>query len=503
MRGFKKILSSEWIVVIFLFLVAAGIRLIPEIKAGIWPIGYDTSNTYAAEITSYHGPLINFLKTANLLYFFFLPFKAFGISPEMIMKIFGPLLFSGLVLSFYFFCRKFIKFDKIKSLIILLLFIFQLAALRLSWDLYRNELGLIFLLFGLIYLPEIKKTKNLIFISLAAVLVTLSNELATVLFLIILFIDAIYLLFKRDWEGSISVLIPLVASSAIFVIVINSSGQVLYDPHVFFTGEKNYFWRYFYRYDALMSYKYLSWLIGSLFWLLYGFLLPLAILGFWKLKKNIVLMTMVIWLLFGTFSSLLFFGKGIIVWERWMFMLVFPLVIFTVEGAFWLGKLVKIKWLALTLAIIFWTVYLGFFISRAWPFLTANYIDVKPPLANDELNSYFPRTMILNSIGINETADTVKAIEWLDNDAPSGSVILVDNRYRGMMITHFKIDDRYIITNPWSETIQSSNLEAVKKTNYWPIYLIWNISKAVPGFDRVNNFGNRGIYKALPEFREQ
>ena len=44
-------------------------RAIPEIKAGIWPIGYDTFNTYAAELVTYQGPLINWLKTANLIYF--------------------------------------------------------------------------------------------------------------------------------------------------------------------------------------------------------------------------------------------------------------------------------------------------------------------------------------------------------------------------------------------------------------------------------------------------
>ena len=82
MRGIKKFFSSDWTVAIFLFILAAVIRAIPQIKAGIWPIGYDTFNTYSAELSSYNGPLINFVKTANILYFLFLPFKALGLSSE-------------------------------------------------------------------------------------------------------------------------------------------------------------------------------------------------------------------------------------------------------------------------------------------------------------------------------------------------------------------------------------------------------------------------------------
>lgn len=511
MKTLKNFFSSDWAVAIFLFLVAAGIRLVPEIKAGIWPIGYDTFNTYAAELSSYNGPLINFFKTANILYFFFLPFKALGVSPDLIVKIFGPFFYGGLIISFYFFARKFLNFSVLKAFLLVLLTTFQLAGLRLSWDLYRNELGLIFLFWGLIYLPGIARTKNLVLFVLFAALVTLSNELVAVLLLIILLVYAVYYLFQKKWEELISVATVLVICGIIFSIVISSSSQVLYSSQVFFTGEKNYFWRYFYRYNAEIPYDYLKQIIGQLFWLLYGWVIPFAVVGLWYLRKNLVLWVMLIWLLFGTFSSLIFLGNGLIVWERWLFMLVFPVVVYAAEGIFQLGRLIgrlgnfskKLPYFAIGLATIFWIGYLGLFIWRSWGFLTANYSDAKPPLANEELNNYFPRTMVHNSIGMSELNDVLNIVQYLDKTAPPGSVILVDNRYRGMMVTHFSIDNRYIITNPWSETIESSTLEAAKKTNYWPIYLIWNTSKGIPGFDRIYSSGDRGVYQALPEFKNQ
>jgi len=137
---FKKFLSSDWLIALALFLIAAVIRTIPEIIAGNWPIGYDTSNTYAAELATYQGPLINWVKTANILYFLFLPLKLLSVDPNLIVKIFGPILYGGLIVSFYFFVRRFLKFSPLKSLFIAFLSIFQLATLRISWDLYRNGL---------------------------------------------------------------------------------------------------------------------------------------------------------------------------------------------------------------------------------------------------------------------------------------------------------------------------------------------------------------------------
>lgn len=502
----KKFLSSNWTIGIFLFIVAAAIRAIPEIKAGVWPIGYDTFNTYAAELATYHGPLINWLKTANLLYFFFLPFKLAGMSPDLIMKVFGPLVYGGLITTFFIFARRFLRFSPLKAFILAFLTIFQLAALRISWDLYRNELGLIFLFLGLIQLPKISQTKNLVFFSVLSVLVALSNELVTVLLLVILLVTAIYHLIKSHWEELVSTLIPFVIVLILFLIVIRSSGQALYDQRILFTTDKNYFWYYFYHYNLEMPFSLLKSIILGLFWLLYGYILFFVVFGIWSLRKNLVLLSLTGFLLFGTFSSLIFGGNGLMVWERWMFMLVFPFIIYAVEGSYFIGSLfLKIKFFTnrifhLSVAVIFWLAVFGFFFSRAWPFLTADYDQAKPPFINEELNNYFPRTMVHNSLGLRLIPDTIAVVDWLNAHAPAGSVILVDNRYRGVMLTRFNIDDRFIITNSWSETVNSSTLEVARKSNYWPIYLIWNVSRTIPNFDRVYSVGDRGVYEALPSF---
>lgn len=509
LKKIKKFISQDYVIAIFLFLLAGFIRAIPEIKAGIWPIGYDTFNTYAAELTTYHGPLVNWLKTANLIYFIFLPFKLAGVDPGFLMKIFGPVFFGALTVSFYFWTRQFLQFSRIKAILASFLIIFQLATLRLSWDLYRNELGLIFLFLALINLSKVAKTKNFILFCLFALLVVLTNELVMVILFVVLFIYLLTLFFKKKKSYltifKLSALF-LIMAFLFFGIINQSARQVLYSDHMYFVSEKNNLWRYLYQYKAEMDYGKLYSIINRLFWLLYGFLIPFVLIGFWFWRKNIVLTTITLWLLIGSFSSLIFAGTGLIVWERWLIMLVFPFVIYATEGVFQLGRFIDLrlkKWhfhlrpMLWTLATIFWLGFLGLFAWRAYPFLTKSYPETRPPYKDEEINSYFTPTMVHNSVGIWRIEDTLEAIEWLDKNVSAGAVVLVDNRYRGLMMTNFKMDNRYIVTNTWSDSWSKEGLNFARKKGFKNIYLIWK-NTSVKGFDRIFLSGNIAVYKAKP-----
>lgn len=492
-------------IAVVIFAVAALVRAIPEIKAGIWPIGYDTFNTYVAELVTYQGPLINWLKTANLIYFVFLPFKLAGMNPDLIIKIFGPVFFAGLTISFYFWMRYFLQFTKLKAILAGLLIIFQLATLRLSWDLYRNELGLIFFFLALINLKQVTKTKNLILFLIFGVLVVFSNELVTAMLLITVIVLGLARLYRKKFQVFGIMALSLVVFGLVFGLILSSSGQSLYNSHVIFTSETdNLVWRYVYQYNKEMSYQTLFGIIVGMFWLFYKFIMPLALYGFWLMRKNLVLTTITLWLLIGTFSSLIFAGTGIIVWERWLIMLVFPFAVYTVEGVFQLGKILnfkklkKLKYLTLGLAILFWVGFFGLLVTQVWPFLTANYSEAKPPLANDELNEYFPRTMVHNSVGIWKVEEAQNCMKWLDENVPKGSAVIVDNRWRGLMLTNFNLDDRYIITNSWSEQWPRQTYEYTVKKGFKNVYLLWNTSKDIRYFDRVYFSGNLGVYKAKP-----
>jgi hypothetical protein len=506
-KKIKAFFSQDLVVVIIIFIIAALIRSIPEIKAGNLPIGYDTFNTYVAELVTYHGSLINWLRTANLIYFIFLPFKLIGLNPDLIIKIFGPIFFASLTVTFYFWTRYFLQFSKIKAFLASILIIVQLATLRLSWDLYRNELGLIFFFLALINLLQIAKRKNLILFLIFGVLVIFSNELVTAILLITVVVLGLARLYRKKIKEFALIALALIIFAMIFTLVLSSSGQSLYDSHIIFTSEKNnLLWRYVYQYQKEMSYQTLFDNIAKMFWLFYGFILPFALYGFWICRKNLILTTITLWLLIGTFSSLIFAGTGIIVWERWLIMLAFPFAAYAVEGIFKLGEVLGSfkKWakhwrlLSWTLAIIFWLGFISLFLYRAVPFLSKEYHEAKPPLANDILNEYFPRTMVHNSVGIWKVGETLDCIKWLNENVPSGAAVIVDNRWRGLVLTNFDLDNRYIITNAWSEQWPRQTYEYAVEKGFKNVYLIWNTSRDIRYFDLVYSSGNLGVYKSKP-----
>ena len=500
-----NIFSQDYLIAIILFLLAFGVRTIPEIKAGIWPIGYDTFNTYLAEISMYQGSLIHWLKTANLVYFLFLPFKLLGINSSFIIKFFGPLLFGLLTASFYYWARFFVGLKPLKSFLATLIVIFQLATLRLSWDLYRNELALIFLFLAYINLHSLKKTKNVAFLTILSVLIALSNELVTVILLVTLAIFFFFLLKKKKFKDLPKVALPFALASIVFLVIISSSKEVLYNTHVIFTSENNYLvWRYFWQYQKDMSFAELSQTITGIFWLYYRYLLGFALLGFWLLRKNVILSVLTMWLVVGTFSALALGGTGIIVWDRWMVMLAFPFAIYAVEGVFYIGGLFatkpfkKLKFITYPTMVVFWLVFLGVLAWQVWPFLTRTYHDAKPPLANDQINEYFPRTMVHNAVGITKIENSLDCVAWLDKNVPSGSAVIVDNRWRGLMLQNFEMDNRYVITNAWSEQWPRKTFEFAVEKGFTKVYLIWNTSRDIRYFDRVFSSGNVAVYESKP-----
>jgi hypothetical protein len=65
----------------------------------------------------------------------------------LLLKLLGPLLFALNAAGIYYFCRRALNWKSSAALIAVFVFTFQIATLRLSWDLFRNLLGLSILLF--------------------------------------------------------------------------------------------------------------------------------------------------------------------------------------------------------------------------------------------------------------------------------------------------------------------------------------------------------------------
>ena len=154
------------------FVLGFTVRMIPEILSFPHPIGFDTIS-YAAKMKS--GIAWNHwssLFSSWLLYAILIAaYQAVRMDPFLWLKLTAPLLFGLNVCGIYYFARKALGWKIRNALLAGGFFAFQLAALRLSWDLHRNTLGLAILLFTLPLIQKVGTWKEIVCFSLLSVLV--------------------------------------------------------------------------------------------------------------------------------------------------------------------------------------------------------------------------------------------------------------------------------------------------------------------------------------------
>src|SRR5947209_15206227 len=143
LSGLTTSLSRSGIVV---FAVAAVLRSIPEVLAGKYPVGFDVNAYYPYLILSFPSISAPDLLKAGPLFYGVMWFIQFitGADVFLLLKIAGPVISGILSASFLVFLVKFLKLSLQKATFGTVLLILQPIALRISWDMFRNELGLAF-----------------------------------------------------------------------------------------------------------------------------------------------------------------------------------------------------------------------------------------------------------------------------------------------------------------------------------------------------------------------
>ena len=94
----------------------------------------------------------------------------------------SPLLLGFLGVAVYFYANKTLSWSSKKSLLVVLFATLYFVALRVSWDMLRSELALIFLFATLIFLKKDGSPfKNGVLLSLAMLSVVFAHQLVAVI----------------------------------------------------------------------------------------------------------------------------------------------------------------------------------------------------------------------------------------------------------------------------------------------------------------------------------
>jgi hypothetical protein len=197
------------------FLIPLAIRAVPEIIVGPYPVGWDTIAFYVPNTLDWAAGKAGFaeiLGTAPLMYMISVPVYLLSrVNPVWIFKIMGPILYGTMVGALFRFLRVGLKWPDKQALGGALLTSLYFVTLRVSWDMYRNMLGLTFILLSLPLIEDLKGPRRQALLSVLVVLAVASDQLTGVIALVLVGTKALISLTKQqrsEFTGMVRIALP-------------------------------------------------------------------------------------------------------------------------------------------------------------------------------------------------------------------------------------------------------------------------------------------------------
>jgi len=403
---------------LFFFVLGCFIRIIPDLIAYPYPIGYD--------IINYYIPLADKLNTTfqndsfqfypYLLYTFksFLP-----LNPQGLMLSLSSITYGLFSVSIYLL----LKGLNLKPALFMTVFIlFQISALRTTWDLQKDILALSFTFLIIYFILEDRKAYffNIriihfgIIISLVILTFLTDNMIAFLLIISLL----IYFAIKQDIKYIISLTIIIISIISFLVVVDTTKNDSLINfiNHIL-TG----------NIKANENYTPLN--LGILFIMMNILSLPLFIYGI-KYLHELLLYIPLSMALLGSFTWIVLPYSAILLPDRWIIISGIFMSIFSSYGLIRLFSNYKDKPnYKILLPIMSFYIIIGLF----YMILPYEYAFPIYGIFTEYTHFFVPSTMQFNSIDIVDNRDLSIAIDWLNNHTNPKSIIYGDSYLSGWM----------------------------------------------------------------------
>jgi hypothetical protein len=415
-----------------------------------------------------------------------------GASIVLFLKAFAPILLGLLSLSIYYYATKALTWSPKKSLLVALLSTLYFVTLRTSWDMFRIELGLIFLFIALIYLQKSRQTpKTSLFLLLTFTLIAFTHQLVTIIMFVVVIATLLSLTMKNRKTDALKIALCLLPAVCMFL-------GILYVNYFIYTAPlAGYSGNFSAGFESLASYSHLNLVLDTLGFLALCYLplVPLLIFGA-RFKSNLQLKAWIIWALIPPILAMLlpgnFFLGGVLPY-RWTLLLIFPLAFYAAEG------FSRLKWrwyhIGYKLAV-------GLMLA----FLSLSFI----VLPNSEAVSYYgnyptyiPKSMLQNTLQLSDCQDAVNALQWAKNNLPPTGYLLAHQAFYGWATLQIDINQLvpYYFGDPADAANQTQQAHPAS-----PLYVIWWTNgtgwygqPTLPSsFQILYQSGNIAIYQYTP-----
>ena len=472
--------SNESLVFPFLaFIIPLIVRAIPEIIMGPYVVGFDTLAYYVPNTLTWSTRGVSFwffIAQAPFLYALLMGVTSVGVPIVMSLKILSPLLLGFLGLVIYFYANKTLSWSSKKSLLVVLFATLYFVALRVSWDMLRSELALIFLFTTLVFLTkDARPLRTGVLLSLAMLSVVFAHQLIAVIMFAIVLATLVHLYLDKKMLELFRLVVYSVPAVILFSVIVFASYVASADFSVVggFPGQDSG------GFMALFGFaSYTDLVINTLGFAVFCFLplIPLLARSARRFKANLQLK---VWIsLIFIFLLIVFISPNtlfVTLPYRWILLLTYPLAFYAAEAFTFLKSnsykaAIGLMLVALSVGFVALPNNLAFPYYAAYP-------------------TYVPTSMLQNTISLSDSQDTVNALQWVQNNMPGNAHLLVHDAFYGWASLSLNADQliTYGYGNP--ETMAQNLTE---NGSEYQLYLIW----------WVNGSGWHGQHTTPSAFRQ-
>jgi hypothetical protein len=457
-RLFFEKFSRPEIFVLLAFFVPLVLRTIPEVLMGSYIVGFDTLAHYVPTTLRWLGEGVSFwtfVAIAPFLHAILLGATSIGIPIVISLKVMSPLLLGLLGIAVYFYANKTLSWSPKKSLIVVLFVTLYFVALRISWDMLRSELALIFLFMTLFFLKKDgNPLRNGLLFSLAMLAVVFAHQLVALIMFTIILVTIIRLSFDRQM-GDVGRLILCSIPAILLFLLMLYANSVVFPQFSIVSGWLNQTPE---GYTALFGFaSYSDLVVDTLGFLIFCYLplLPLVILGVRRLKNNLQLNTWVICIIVALSLAMANIFVAHLPY-RWVLLLTYPLAFYAAEGFATLRLSSHKKVIGLLLAV-FSTSFIFLPNNIAFPYYSAF------PL-------YMPTSMLQNTVPLSDCQDTMNALQWVKTNIGDNASLLVHRAFYGW--ASLTLDENHLISYNYDDPATVAQKLTVDGS-YYQLWLIW------------------------------
>lgn len=477
------------------FLVPFTVRTIPEVLIGPYIVGFDTMGFYVPNTLSWlHGgvDLWSYLSVAPLFYAVLMSTVSTGLPIIIALKVISPVLLGFLGLSIYLYAHKGLGWFPLKSLVPALIGTVYFVALRISWDMLRTELGLVFFFVALTLLTQLKHGgwKRYVLLAIVLMAVILSHQLVAVILFGVVIFTVLSEWRREGFRKSINLVIASLPSVVFFVLVnftaVAPAGLQDFSSSV---GSPLASWLVFPSYSSMLVSE------GGFFLYCFLPLMPLALLsikhlGSFQLRSWLILTLLLLLVPFAFVSP-----------YRWLILLIYPFAFYIAESLTML-KPVRLRCFKIPLQKI----ALLYLVSST-VILSIGYIFMPPEepfvyFNPDYVNCYqyqIPTSMLQNTISIADLRSTTEALQWFKSSENETALLLTHTVFYSWAL--LSLNENQVRTYGFEEPDKAADLAT--RDGYTEIYVIWWINGrgwyALPtlptSFIEVYHAGEIAIYK--------